>query len=100
MLTGASPPPLLCLGVFPFLCFRGLRQAMLHKGWPLTRHWVFTNFKLNFDYNALVDLHAARYVCYGVEVCPKTKKEHHQGWISFSNPNPNPNPNHIHLQTA
>lgn len=50
------------------------------------RHWVFTNYKLDFDYKKLIDDHKVKYIAYGLETCPKTKNLHHQGWLSFDKP--------------
>lgn len=50
-----------------------------------SRNWCFTDFKLiNWDeiYNKYSDI--IRYLCYGKEICPKTKKVHYQGWIQFT----------------
>ena len=44
---------------------------------------IFTNFKLDLDYQALIDTKKMRYIAYGLETCPTTKKEHHQGWMTF-----------------
>lgn len=49
-----------------------------------TRLWCFTNFNLDFDYNNFLSSTTAEYVIYGTEVCPKTKKTHHQGFVYFS----------------
>ena len=50
-----------------------------------TRCFTITNFAVDFDYNKLVPAHA-RYFAYGDEVCPKTGRAHHQGWVYFANP--------------
>ncbi len=52
-----------------------------------SRNWCFTDFEnLNYEkvYSEYSDI--IRYICYGVEICPKTKKTHNQGWIQFKNP--------------
>lgn len=46
-----------------------------------TRLWVFTNFDLEFDYNALIKNAKVRYIAYAPEKCPKTDRDHHQGWL-------------------
>lgn len=49
-----------------------------------TRLFCFTNFKLDFDYQNLIDSSSAEYCIIGYEICPKTKKPHHQGFVYFS----------------
>ena len=49
-----------------------------------TRLWCFTNFDLNFDYNKFFNSSTAEYIIFGTEVCPKTKRTHHQGFVYFS----------------
>lgn len=49
-----------------------------------SKNWCFTDFDLidwELKYNDLKD--EIRYICVGLEVCPKTKKQHKQGWIQF-----------------
>lgn len=41
--------------------------------------WCFTNFNLEFDYKEA--MHACQYIAYGLETCPTTGKQHHQGWL-------------------
>lgn len=51
-----------------------------------SRNWCFTDFELlewETIYNENKDI--IRYICWGEEVCPKTKKKHIQGWIQFRN---------------
>jgi len=60
-----------------------------------SRNWCFTIFakgkKTTIDYyNEIVDItnkykDIIRYICAGIEECPKTKKLHIQGWIQFIN---------------
>lgn len=50
-----------------------------------SRLWCFTNFDLEFNYEGLLTETSAEYIMYGVEVCPKTQKVHHQGLVYFSN---------------
>jgi len=48
-----------------------------------SRNWCFTDFELldwSKIYEACDDI---RYVCWGTETCPKTKKKHYQGWIQI-----------------
>jgi len=48
------------------------------------RTFVFTNFKLDFDYEEmLARVPDVRYVAYGLEKAPSTGRLHHQGWIYF-----------------
>lgn len=52
-----------------------------------TRVFVFTNFDMATDYEKLMQNKGLKitYLAYGKEVCPTTKKDHHQGWICFKN---------------
>lgn len=45
-----------------------------------SRTFVFTNFNTEFEYKLVDDI---TYIAYGGEVCPKTERAHHQGWICF-----------------
>lgn len=50
------------------------------------RNYCFTDFQLldlETIYNENKDI--VRYICWGEEVCPSTKKKHNQGWIQFFN---------------
>lgn len=51
-----------------------------------TRLWCFTQFNLEFDYKSIFDnkKNHILYIAYGNEICPDTKRPHHQGWIYFS----------------
>lgn len=51
-----------------------------------TRLWCFTNFNLDFDYKSIFDnkKNHILYIAYGDEICPETKRPHHQGWIYFA----------------
>lgn len=51
------------------------------------RLWVFTQFKRDaVDYAKLVETDkSTRYVCYGDEICPRTGRPHHQGFIYMHN---------------
>lgn len=51
-----------------------------------TRIWCFTNFDINFDYQKLFDKGTIKYLGYGIEECPSTKKAHHQGFVYFNSP--------------
>ncbi len=46
------------------------------------RNWCFTDFEL-LDWDNIFRSEKIRYVCWGSEVCPKTKRKHYQGWIQF-----------------
>ncbi len=50
-----------------------------------TRNHLYTDFDLN-DGKTVFDDKTMRYLCYGVEVCPKTKRKHHQGFIQWKQP--------------
>jgi len=52
-----------------------------------SRNWCFTDFK-NIDFKTIYsnNTDVIRYICVGKEVCPKTKKEHNQGWVQFTTP--------------
>lgn len=51
-----------------------------------SRNWAFTEFE-RVDYELVYAEYKdiIRYICWGEEVCPKTKKTHYQGWIQFFN---------------
>lgn len=51
----------------------------------MSRLWAFTNFKLDFDYQNYYKTTSAEYILYGLEVCPRTGKQHHQGFVYFKN---------------
>lgn len=55
-----------------------------HQSLMKTRLWCFTNYNLEFDYEKYLAETTAEYVAYGLETCPSTKREHHQGWVYFS----------------
>lgn len=44
------------------------------------KYWCFTDFNLHTNYDSL----DAAYCLYGVETCPETNKQHHQGYVEFS----------------
>jgi len=46
------------------------------------RRWAFTNFNLKetYDHDILKD----SYIIIGLEICPTTKKKHHQGYVEFA----------------
>jgi len=43
------------------------------------KYWCFTNYDLSVNYEAW----GASYVIYGREICPTTKREHHQGYAEW-----------------
>lgn len=43
------------------------------------KYWCFTDFECRTDYSEW----GAKYLIYGVEVCPTTEKVHHQGYCEF-----------------
>ncbi len=48
-----------------------------------SRNWCFTDFEL-LDWDKIHgQSEEIRYVCWGEETCPKTKKKHYQGWIQI-----------------
>ena len=51
-----------------------------------SRLWCFTNFNRELDYKSIFDneKNNIRYIAYGEEICPSTKREHHQGWVYFN----------------
>ncbi len=51
------------------------------------RNWCFTDYTLK-DLTAVYEKYddIIRFVAWGVEKCPKTKRLHHQGWIQFLTP--------------
>lgn len=51
-----------------------------------TRWWCFTNWNIDFDYEALMATGAVTYLAYGLEEAPTTGKLHHQGWLYRSSP--------------
>ena len=46
---------------------------------------VFTDFSLHIWTIEELDEHELQYVAYGLEICPKSGKEHHQGWLYCNN---------------
>ncbi len=51
---------------------------------PQYINWCFTDFKL-LDWDKIYTEYSdiIRYLCRGLEIAPKTKKLHYQGWIQF-----------------
>lgn len=47
------------------------------------RRWAFTSYKLDIFDKEFKD---CRYIIMGKEICPKTKKEHIQGYVEFNEP--------------
>lgn len=54
-----------------------------------SRNWCFTDFQnITFEhFNKIYEEYSdiIRYICVGIEICPKTNKTHMQGWIQFFN---------------
>jgi len=49
-----------------------------------SRNWCFTDFEL-LDWSKIYgQSEDIRYICWGEETCPNTKKKHYQGWIQIS----------------
>lgn len=49
-----------------------------------SKNWCFTDFDL-LDWGQIFKTtEEIGYVCYGEEICPKTKKKHYQGWLQVS----------------
>ncbi len=51
-----------------------------------SRNFCFTSFNI-IDLKPVYDKYQdiIRYLCYGLEICPKTQKQHMQGWVQFYN---------------
>lgn len=49
------------------------------------RLWCFTQYDLSFNYQSIIDdtNNDIRYIAYSNEICPSTKRPHHQGFIYF-----------------
>ncbi len=48
-----------------------------------SKNWCFTDFEL-LEWDKIYSRHdEITYICWGKETCPKTKKDHIQGWIQF-----------------
>lgn len=48
----------------------------------MSRDWCFTDFDTsNYDDKKFSNI---RYICYGIEFCPETNKEHKQGFVIFN----------------
>ena len=49
-----------------------------------SKNWCFTDFDL-LDWGQIFkNNEEIGYVCYGEEICPKTKKKHYQGWLQVT----------------
>jgi len=44
------------------------------------RYFTFTQYKLDFDYQSLIDSGKLQYIFFGLEQCPTTERWHHQAW--------------------
>ncbi len=50
-----------------------------------SKNWCFTDFEL-LDWSKIYEQEDnINYICWGNEVCPKTKKKHYQGWLQVTN---------------
>ena len=49
------------------------------------KNWCFTDFEL-LDITKICDSNETKikYCCWGLEICPETKRKHHQGWIQLA----------------
>ncbi len=50
-----------------------------------SKNWCFTDFELLDWIKIYKETDDIRYICWGTEVCPSTKKKHYQGWIQIKN---------------
>lgn len=52
-----------------------------------SRNFCFTDFDM-LDFGQIYETNCSiiRYICWGMEICPSTKKEHNQGWLQMVNP--------------
>jgi len=50
------------------------------------RAFVVTQWNIDCDYQALIDKKQIQFIAYGEEICPTSKKRHHQMFIYFANP--------------
>ena len=48
-----------------------------------SKNWCFTDFELLDWAKIYRETDDVRYICWGEEICPKTKKKHYQGWIQM-----------------
>lgn len=51
-----------------------------------SKNWCFTDFEL-LDFRKIFEANqdVIRYICWGKEICPNSKKVHMQGWVQFKN---------------
>lgn len=47
-----------------------------------SKNWIFTDHVL-LDWERLFETTSIVYVCWGKEICPKTDREHYQGWFQL-----------------
>jgi len=48
-------------------------------------NWCFTDFVMDNDWEEIYKKDDnIRYICYGSEICPITKRKHYNGWIQFT----------------
>ena len=57
------------------------------KDFKQSKNWCFTEFNMELNLNKIYEANKdiITYICWGVEICPTTKKEHYQGWLQFLN---------------
>ncbi len=47
-------------------------------------NWCFTDFEL-LDWDKIYEMtEDIRYICWGEEICPTTKRKHYNGWLQFA----------------
>lgn len=53
-----------------------------------SRKWVFTSFMMSLNWEEIYEdwSDLIRFIIIGTEICPKTKKEHFQGYVQFFEP--------------
>ncbi len=48
-----------------------------------SKNWAFTDYEL-LDWNIIFNEdERVNYICWGLEICPTTKRKHYQGWIQI-----------------
>ncbi len=48
-----------------------------------SKNWTFTDYEFKDWEKLYKENDRVRYICYGEEICPKTKKKHLQGWLQL-----------------
>jgi len=49
-----------------------------------SKNWCFTDFELLDWKNLKLSNDNIEYICWGEEICPKTKRKHYQGWLQVN----------------